>query len=101
MSSRGFVHLWACQIGKDEQLLRGLARIFGVDVYAGTGDHNPIFNLTGATMWSAPPMASSRRTYRDPRRWTDWLDNAKSRECFRLSSALHRRRALPWEMHVR
>jgi hypothetical protein len=45
MSNRGFVHLWACQIGKDEALLRGLARIFGVDVYAGTGNHNAILNF--------------------------------------------------------
>ncbi len=45
MSKRGFVHLMACQIGKNETLLKGVARIVGCDVYAGTGDHNPIYRF--------------------------------------------------------
>jgi hypothetical protein len=45
MSARGFVHLWHCQIGKNETLIKELARIFGVDVYAGTGNQNAILGF--------------------------------------------------------
>ena len=39
-SGEGFVHLQHCEIGNDLILLKGLAKIFKVPVYAGLGDHN-------------------------------------------------------------
>jgi hypothetical protein len=41
----GFVHLQHCDIGQNQPLLRELARIWQVPVYAGTGDHNPVYRI--------------------------------------------------------
>jgi hypothetical protein len=42
---KGFVHLQHCQIGSNRLLLLGLSRIFNRTVYAGTGDHNPVYRF--------------------------------------------------------
>ncbi len=39
----GFVHLQHCDIGNSWVLLRKLAKIWDVSVYAGTGAHNPLY----------------------------------------------------------
>jgi hypothetical protein len=44
-SGEGFVHFQQCDIGQNLNLLRALAKIFGVPVYAGTGSHNPIYRF--------------------------------------------------------
>lgn len=41
----GFVHLQHCKIGKNEVLLKKLAKAVNADVYAGTGNHNPVYRF--------------------------------------------------------
>lgn len=41
----GFVHLQHCKVGNNHALLARLSTIFGVPVYAGTGDHNPVYRF--------------------------------------------------------
>ena len=44
-TKEGFVHLQHCKIGKNGPLLIQLAKIFGVSVYAGTGNHNSVYRF--------------------------------------------------------
>lgn len=41
----GFVHLQHCNIGSNRCLLRKLAQIWGVSVYAGTGKQNTVYRF--------------------------------------------------------
>ncbi len=43
--SNGFVHLQHCAIGNNQPLLLQLSSIWGVPVYAGTGNHNSIYRF--------------------------------------------------------
>jgi hypothetical protein len=44
-TAAGFVHLQHCRIGNNQSLLLELSRIWGVPVYAGTGDHNSVYRF--------------------------------------------------------
>ncbi len=44
-ASGGFVHIQHCEAGQNKDLICGLAEIFGVPVYAGTGAHNPVYRF--------------------------------------------------------
>lgn len=44
-SRSGFVHLQHCNVGSNHTLLTMFARAFGVNVYAGTGAHNPLYRF--------------------------------------------------------
>lgn len=46
-SGDGYVHLYHCQIGQNQQLLIYLAKLWEVPVYASTGYHSPDFFSTG------------------------------------------------------
>ena len=41
----GFVHLQHCEVGQNLEFIKSLAAVFGVPVYAGTGNHNPIYRF--------------------------------------------------------
>lgn len=41
----GFIHLQHCRIGQNDVLLRKLAKTVNATVYAGTGDHNPVYRF--------------------------------------------------------
>jgi hypothetical protein len=41
----GFVHLQHCEIAQNQSLMIAFSRVFGVDVYGGTGYHNPIYRV--------------------------------------------------------
>ncbi|MDQ0821714.1 hypothetical protein QFZ69_002593 [Arthrobacter sp. V1I7] len=44
-SPGGSVHIQHCDAGQNRPLIVGLARAFGVPVYAGTGAHNPVYRI--------------------------------------------------------
>lgn len=44
-SPGGFVHIQHCAAGQNRKLVVSLALAFGVPVYAGTGDHNPVYRF--------------------------------------------------------
>ena len=44
-AANGFVHIQHCNAGQNLDLVRALAAIFGVSVYAGTGAHNPLYRF--------------------------------------------------------
>jgi len=44
-TGEGFVHLQACDIGKNQPLLKLMAKTLRVPVYGGTGKHNPIYRI--------------------------------------------------------
>ena len=54
-AARGFVHLQHCNVGSNRSLMCELARIFGVDVYAGTGKHNPVYRFNTGSYIRATP----------------------------------------------
>jgi len=41
----GFVHLQHCEIGQNEVLMKKLAKAVNAAVFAGTGDHNPLYRF--------------------------------------------------------
>ncbi len=43
--ARGFVHLQHCQIGLNTDLMAGLAALWNVPVYAGTGNQVPVYRF--------------------------------------------------------
>jgi hypothetical protein len=51
----GFVHLQHCSVGQNRVLLRELAKVFGVSVYAGTGLHNPVYRFNRGEYVRADP----------------------------------------------
>jgi hypothetical protein len=62
MADRGFVHLWHCKIGRNERLLRLMARAIGKDVYAGTANHNALnFQYPGGEYVVAGPDGTFAR----------------------------------------
>lgn len=44
-TSDGFVHLQHCKIGQNIPMMRALALVFGVPIYAGTGKHNAVYRI--------------------------------------------------------
>ena len=54
----GFVHLQHCQIGNNSSLLIALAGVFGVDVYGGTGNHNPVYRFNFGNYNKATPKGT-------------------------------------------
>jgi len=54
-SSIGFVHLQHCQVGQNQALMTGLAKTFGVSVYAGTGSQNPVYRFNFGDYVRADP----------------------------------------------
>jgi hypothetical protein len=57
-SYRGFIHLQHCKVGQQHGLLRRLARITGVSVYAGTGLNWPQFGFNAGDIVRANPDGS-------------------------------------------
>lgn len=51
----GSVHLRACQVGQNRALLTGFARIFGVPVFAGTGNQNNVYGFNMGDYVRADP----------------------------------------------
>jgi hypothetical protein len=51
----GIVHLQHCNVGSNQTLLLELSRIFGVPVYAGTGEHNPVYRFNWGNYNRAKP----------------------------------------------
>ena len=54
-STSGFVHLQHCKAGQNRPLLLELAKTFGVPVYAGTGNHNPLYRFNTGEYVRADP----------------------------------------------
>jgi len=54
----GFVHLQHCNAGQDRVVLVGLARTFGVSLYAGTGKQNPVYRFNTGSYVRADPVGS-------------------------------------------
>lgn len=59
-SAGGFVHLQNCDIGMNGELLVALARMWGVSVYAGTGDHRSDIRYQSGRYVRADPNGSVR-----------------------------------------
>lgn len=57
-SPTGFVHIQHCQIGRNQTVLAGLAKAFGVSVFAGTGSHNPVYRINFGDYVRADPSGS-------------------------------------------
>lgn len=61
LADRGFVHLWHCKIGRNETLLKLIARHVGKDVYAGTGNHSAFnFQWFGSYVVAGPDGTMTR-----------------------------------------
>lgn len=58
LDSEGFVHLQGCNIGENEDLVRQLAKLLGVTVYAGKGYHQGMFNFNTSSYIKCEPSGS-------------------------------------------
>ncbi|MCH2201845.1 MAG: DUF4347 domain-containing protein [Fuerstiella sp.] len=61
-TATGFVHLQHCRIGNNQSLLLELSRIWGVPVYAGTGDHNSLYRFNFGEYVRCEPQAVACQT---------------------------------------